>query len=114
MRHVLVKVYAAFSDADEACRDAVAGAGGGALGTGEPWLFLEDGLLRISWEGMYFPLDEVVAALEHSLGAAAEGKLDYLDLDAWTLTRYVADGSGAGRFVSTTRSLNQVLEYSGH
>lgn len=117
MAIVLAKVYAAFSTADKDCFSAVAEAGQDAMGHEEDWLFLEGDMVRISWEGLYFPVDEVLEALGNSLPPEAEGKLDYLDLEAWTLTRFVftpKTGSGEKAFSSSTRNLNQVLEYSGH
>ena len=117
MKQVIAKTYAAFSPAHEACRLAVREAGTTALGV-DPWLFLEGDILRIEWEGVYFPLDEVLQALNNCLPPDAEGKLDYLDLEAWTLTRHVlSQNTEAGprnRFSITTRSLNYVLAYSGH
>ena len=81
------------------------------MGHESPWVFLEGNMLRISWEGLYFPLEEVLCALSATLAQNAEGKLDYLDLEAWTLTRCIP---GADGFHTTTRSLNHVLDYSGH
>jgi hypothetical protein len=110
MRNMACKVYAALSPADGRCRDAVRVAAADAMGCDEPWLFLEGDLLRISFEGQYFPVDEVLRAFVTALPEMAQGRLDYLDLDAWTLTRHEFS---AGRFTSASRSLNQVLEYSG-
>jgi hypothetical protein len=108
---ILCKAYAGLNPAGEDCRKAVAEAAEGALGCDEPWLFLEKDLLRIAFEGLYFPLEEVLQALEQSLPPQAEGKLDYLDLEAWTLTRH---SFAAGRFTRTQpRDLNQLLDYSG-
>ena len=118
MKQAIVKVYAGFSPAHEACRLSVEEAGKTALGTDMPWLFLEGGILRITWEGIYFPLDEVLQALCACLPPDAEGKLDYLDLEAWALTRHTLlagiKAGQYGRFGVATRSLNHVLAYSGH
>lgn len=111
MLRARIKVYAAFSPADANVLSSVEKAGSEAMGHESPWLFLEGDLLRIAWEGAYFPLEEVLRALEITLAADAQGKLDHLDLDDWTLTRYLPGPDG---FRSSTRSLNQVLEYSGH
>lgn len=114
---IIAKTYAAFSPAGEQCRLAVQEAGTAAVGASPPWLFLEGDLLRISWEGMFFPLDDVLEALTRCLPPGAEGRLDHLDLEAWTLTRCLfhrdADAKH-GEFAVTTRSLNHVLDYSGH
>lgn len=106
-----LKVYAAFFPADANVLSAVEKAGREAMGHESPWLFLEGNMLRIAWEGVYFPLEEVLRALADTLAHNAEGKLDYLDLEDWTLTRYLPR---AGGFHASTRGLNQVLEYSGH
>jgi hypothetical protein len=117
VKQVIAKTYAAFFPAHEVCRLAVQEAGTAALGA-DPWLFLEGGILRIAWEGIYFPLDEVLQALNSCLPPDAEGKLDYLDLEAWTLTRHVllqdTEAGTRDRFAITTRGLNHVLAYSGH
>ena len=107
MLRPLVKVYAAFLHADDRVLAAVEMAGQSAMGHEAPWLFLEDGVLRISWEGVYFPLEEILGALSSN----TEGKLDYLDLEDWTLTRCVPRNGG---FHCSKRSLNHVLDYSGH
>ena len=118
MKHHIAKTYAAFSPAHEACCLAVEEAGRTALGMDAPWLFLEGDMLQIAWEGIYFPLDEVLQALNVCLPPDAEGKLDYLDLEAWTLTRHIllqgTEAGQQGRFSIATRSLNHVLDHSGH
>ncbi len=115
MTAVLIKVYAAFWPAAEACLAAVRQAGSTALGhEEEEWVLLEGTLLRISFEGIHFPLDEVLEALDRHLPPDVEGKLDVLDLDGWTLTRYLRRTTPEGGFASSRRSLNHVLDYSGH
>lgn len=111
MARAHLKVYAAFSPADADVLSAVEKVGREAIGHESPWLFLEGNMLRISWEGVYFPLEDVLRALADTLAHDAEGKLDYLDLEDWTLTRYLPEGNA---FRASTRGLNQVLEYSGH
>jgi len=111
VNQVIAKVYAAFSPADAACLNPVERAGKSAAGHEAPWLFLDGDLLRISWEGIYFPVDEVLEALAARLPHDAQGKLDSLDLEGWVLTRHIfCDGA----FTASTRSLNHVLDYSGH
>jgi hypothetical protein len=111
MERILVKVYAGLHPADAACVEAVRQAGDGALhDSGEAWLFHEDDVLRISFEGLYFPEDEVIAAFEAWLPAHAQGKMDVLDMEGWELRRYAREG---GTFRLSRRGLNQVLEYSG-
>lgn len=106
----LVKVYAGFFPPGDTCRPAVEIAGRSAVGCDEAWLFEENGLLRIAWEGVWFPLDDVLDAFAAHLPLSATGKLDCLDLEAWTLTRcQFMDGA----FERQVRGLNHVLEYSG-
>ena len=116
MKHVLLKIYGAFSPANETARLAVETAGSAALSLEEqPWLFLEGDLLRISWEGISFPLEEVLDALTSTLPAESKGKLDVLDLESWTLRRHLlGPGQGQARFSASERSLNHVLDYAGH
>lgn len=110
MRQTLVKVYASVSPAHANLERAVATACASAMGN-DDWLFLEGDMLRISFEGMYFPLDEALAVLAQNMESACSGKLDYLDMEAWTLTRCLFEGNSVTR---STRSLNHVLDYSGH
>ena len=106
----LVKVYAGLHPADAACAEAVRRAGAAALhDSGEAWLFHARDLLRISFEGLYFPEDEVIAALDACLPAHALGKLDVLDMEDWELRRY-ARKDGAFRF--SRRNLDHVLEHA--
>ena len=77
-----------------------------------PWLFLEGDIVRVTFEGMYFPSEEVLTAFATHLPEQAKGKMDVLDLEAWTLTRHIWE---EGTFQSSPpRSLNHVMDYSGH
>lgn len=109
---ILVKVYGAFYPADPSCHEAVALSGKNVVPNGEPWLFFEGDMVRFAFEGLYFPLDEVLAALRSALPEHAAGKLDYLDLEAWTITRHVLVPGRS--FTVATRGLNDVLDHSGH
>ncbi|ABB39555.1 hypothetical protein Dde_2759 [Oleidesulfovibrio alaskensis G20] len=110
MQHILIKVYGHISPAGEALECA--------LRNEQPQK--EDGtealerngdMLLISYEGMYYPIEEVVDIVRQALQPATEGKIDYIDMDAWTLTRYTIS---AGTMTEATRSLNHVMAYSGH
>ncbi len=72
---------------------------------------IDGDLLRISYEGMYFPLDDVVPVLQSFLKKDSQGKLDYIDLEAWTITRHAITGQN---IIISHRSLNDVMDYSGH
>ena len=110
MRNVLCKVYAAFFPVREIRLETVKTAAMSSAGS-EDWLFLEGDMLRISFEGAYFPLEEMLVALLAVLPPSAEGKLDYLDIERWKLLRHVFRNGG---FDVSERDLNQVLDYSGH
>ena len=110
MKNVFCKVYAAFFPVREIRLEIVKTAAMSAVGS-EDWLFLEGDMLRISFEGTYFPLEETLAALLAILPLSAEGKLDYLDIERWKLLRHMFRN---GDFDVSERDLNQVLDYSGH
>ena len=112
-REPLLKVYghvfpvtdAFYEDLARACADALPDA------DDIPVLEKDGDMARISFEGMYFPVDEVLEALARHLGPEHKGKLDVLDMDGWRLTRHVFE---AGRINSSSAPLNNVLDYSGH
>jgi hypothetical protein len=111
MKRILVKVYAGLHPADGVCADSVRQAAAAAMpNSGDPWLFHEGDLLRISFEGLYFPEDEVSAALAACLPAQARGRVDVLDLEGWELRRYARE---YGSFRLSRRGLNEVLDSSG-
>ncbi len=74
-------------------------------------LNLHNDLLTISFEGIYFPLDEVLEVMQAFLRKNSQGKLDYIDLEAWTLIRHEINGMS---ITSKTTSLNNVMDFSGH
>ena len=77
----------------------------------EPALVREGDMARISFEGLYFPVEDVVQALREHLTPTMQGKLDYLDLEDWRLTRYQLE---AGEVHPSSAPLNNVLAFSGH
>ncbi len=112
---VLLKVYAAFTPAtgedfqklSDACSSAIA-----AEDDHGPLVLFSGDLLRISFEGIYFPLDDVVPVIQELAEKKAAGKMDVLDLENWRMTRYQAKGDG--RLEKRSAPLNSVLDYSGH
>lgn len=68
-------------------------------------------LLTISFEGIYFPVDETLGVLAALLTEQSQGKLDIIDLENWRLTRHIFQN---GRIASRAASLNNVLDYSGY
>ncbi|MDE5878415.1 MAG: hypothetical protein K2G99_00035 [Desulfovibrio sp.] len=109
---VLLKVYGNLFPATKADLEALTTASAGRVpgGPGEA-VSLDGDLLRISFEGLYFPVDEVLEALAGRLGPGQQGKLDVLDLEAWRLTRHIFE---SGRITSREAPLNNVLDFSGH
>lgn len=113
-RRPLLKVYGHIYPADEDLRAALAEACADALPDGDsgvPLLEFAGDMIRISFEGAYFPVEDVLRAVEPHLTPARKGKLDVLDMEAWRLTRHAFE---AGRIVSRSAPLNHVLAYSGH
>ena len=112
-RYTLLKVYGQVypvnNDFDaaleQACADAMPDE------DDVPVLERDGDMARISFEGTYFPLDEVLLALTTHIQPAHKGKLDVLDLEAWRLTRHIFT---LGRIESHSAPLNNVLDYSGH
>lgn len=72
---------------------------------------LEGDLFRLCFEGVFFPLDDVVEALRPLLRAESSGKIDLIDRENWTLTRAAFSGTTV---TTRTVGLNHVLAYSGH
>ena len=75
-----------------------------------PLLQRDKDMLRISFEGMYFPEDEIIKVFERHLERCHHGKLDILDMSEWHMTRYFFEG---GELQKRSASLNHVLDYSG-
>jgi hypothetical protein len=75
-----------------------------------PVLERDGDMARFSFEGVYFPCDELLACLSDRLQPVQRGKLDVLDLDNWHMTRHVFQD---GQVQSQRVSLNHVLDYSG-
>lgn len=109
---VLLKIYGNLFPADETDRTAVALACSGRMPaeSGEA-VTLEGDLLRISFEGLYFPVEETLEAVAARLAPEQRGKLDVLDLEAWRLVRHVF---AEGLITSSAAPLNNVLEFSRH
>ena len=108
---VLLKVYGNLFPADEADREALTQACAGRVPADGEAVLCEGDLVRISFEGLYFPVEDVLEAIAARLKPGQQGKLDVLDLEAWRLTRHLfADG----RITSRTAPLNNVLDFSGH
>lgn len=110
----LLKVYGHIYPADSALegdlQNALSSAIADEISSDVPLLYRDKDMLRISFEGRYFPEEDVLAALEQHLTDSQQGKLDVLDLEAWRLRRYFI---AHGEIQSRSASLNNVLDYSG-
>lgn len=73
---------------------------------GEVRASFESGVLRIDHEGFAFAEDVLEAVIPH-LEDNAEGKIDYVDRQEWTLTRYRVSGREWTRKIF---NLNEVLD----
>jgi hypothetical protein len=108
---MLIKAYGhirpvsdAFYEAlDKVCADAI------PYERVEPILRREGDMLHICFEGLHFPVEEVLDFLTRRLGQEHQGKLDVLDIEHWRLTRHIFDGG----LHSSSAGLNSVLDYAG-
>ena len=109
----LCKVYGHVYPLSEALYAALEASMSGCMGqeTDDPALLREGDMARVSFEGIHFPEEEVIAALRTHLTPAMQGKLDCLDLENWRLTRYRFEG---GEVRTSAAPLNNVLDFSGH
>ncbi len=73
-------------------------------------LSFDKDMLRISYEGMYFPLDEVLQIITQFLVEESQGKIDYIDLEEWSLKRHQIQGK---QIILKKGNLNQALDFSG-
>lgn len=79
------------------------------VGKEDPILELDGDLLRIAFEGTHFPHQETLEAISARLMPDSQGKLDILDLEAWTLTRHIFRGT---EHTAHSASLNDAMDYS--
>ena len=95
MQDILVKAYGMLRPAGE---DALCA----AEGLLSSWFIenavdLDDSALWIHYEGTFFPHEELANALAPFLGPASTGKMDIMDLEAWTLCRYYFSPADAAK-----------------
>ncbi len=107
MRPVIIKAYGAIDPATtETLADVQA--------VLDSWFIndavaLERDMLKISFEGDVFPDEDVVSALRPYLTARSKGRLDILDLEEWTLRRWIFSGMDVK---VNTVTLNKALDTS--
>ena len=109
--HVLIKVYGHIRPVSDDFFTALARACSDAISEEQdvPILRREGETLHISFEGLYFPLEETLHLLARHVGPEHRGKLDVLDIENWRLSRHVFDGG----LRSSSAGLNSVMDYAG-
>lgn len=111
MTPVMVKVYGYLRPVSpeqvKILQESLASMGGEA----DDILQLGGTLVNISYEGVFFPIDDFLDAATPLVQSGAIGKVDYIDMEGWSLTRYSFDD---GKITKAQRDLNSVMAYSGH
>lgn len=111
MNNIIVKVYGYLRPCSENELPPLCAALRVLGEAGPETLRLSGDLLNISYEGTYFPIEDFLSALSPLLSADRKGKIDYIDMEGWTLTRYSFENG----FITTAKGdLNNVLSFSGH
>ncbi len=116
MQEILIKAYGMLRPAGEEALRA-------AEGVLSSWFIedavdLDDGALWIHYEGTYFPHEELAGALAPFLCPTSSGKMDVMDLEAWTLCRYYFSPADAAKARARdpiphgTASLDRAVENS--
>lgn len=114
---VLVKVYGQFNGISQDQYAALRSLAEEAIGPDASFESVELDFnpasreLSLAFEGFHFPVDEFRLILQHEKQPEVTGRLDYIDLENWRLTRTVFNADGGK---TSSASLNHVLEYSGH
>lgn len=111
MREVMTKVYGFLRPCGpqelQKLREALKLMGDEAEGV----LNLDGEIMNLGYEGCYFPLEDFLEALKPLLNQSSQGKVDYIDMEGWTLARYsIVDGL----IIKSSRGLNDALSFSGH
>lgn len=76
-----------------------------------PIISLHASLLTISFEGIWFPWEEILDCILAQLDPLQEGRLDIIDIEHWRLTRHIFAN---GLMTVNSAPLNNILAYSGH
>lgn len=76
-----------------------------------PCAKLDGDILNFFYEGVVFPLDEILEKIQLALDLESSGKIDLCDLEKWTLTRATFQGK---KILLASSGLNNVLAYSGY
>lgn len=107
---VLIKAYGHIWPADRHLTDRLSKIMSEALPRENSQVELKNDLARISFEGIWMPLEDILEFLENNLDSNSRGKLDILDMENWKMTRHEFKN---GKIVSKNSPLNNVMDYSG-
>lgn len=108
---VLLKIYGNIAPVDARLGAELAAVAKSAWPPENAHAEMNGDMLLVSFEGVYFPLEEALEAISKYLTKNSAGKLDALDIENWRLVRHLfKDGS----INVKTAPLNNVLDYSGH
>ncbi len=110
MRDAKVKVYGHLYPVPEECYTII-------LNIINSWHLVDDfgeivefnkDIVNISYEGEFFPCEEVIEVLVSYHNDKTQGKLDCINVEKWTLNRHFFEIGGGYR--QNTASLNHALE----
>lgn len=107
---VLLKVYGGFKPASHKLHDALRQIAARAQPSENLCVALAGDMASLSFEGIYFPLQETLAAIRECADDKTVGRLDVLDIENWTICRHEIKGREIG---THSQNLNNVLDYSG-
>lgn len=111
-RNILIKVYANIYPANQELYNTLTSELSGVYNEHDldiEVVEIENDLVRISFEGIYFPIEEVIDIIKHFLTISTQGKVDYIDIEAWRLTRYIIKGTC---ITARSNSLNAIMDYA--
>lgn len=109
MRHILVKVYGSVHPLQEA--EKISLVNRLELLLGDDIVDADGDMVRIGFEGMYFPIDEVLEIIQEYLHDESAGRIDYIDMDGWRLHRHMIEGM---KIIEKSNDLNNILDFAGH
>lgn len=108
---VLLKVYGSIHPAEESLSNALSQIAANAIPYDGHIITVYKDIIGISFEGIYFPVDETLSTIKKYLHGNETGRLDILNLEEWKLQRHkIANGHISGQSVP----LNNVLAAAGH
>ncbi len=114
MDNVIIKVYGNLYPADAAMLKKLAVPGDAAalnMVQDQPILSLDGSILRLCFEGVYFPMEDFMDELQKKLQPGQQGKFDYFDLEEWRLTRWlVEDGKmGEAKVIPINNAMEKIF-----